>query len=184
MREGVTVYREWPGNYDIPGCGVPQPWAVRSSRNKGVNDGDPGEGQTKLDFGLLRYKFEIARLEGWNDYEAWARSGDGIQMDGGWLYPYEDELRAWNEGNGSRDQVVLRIVDGRAAMHSKIGMREDKSFIDLLNELGMCWVPASGARAERAGGAMAGEERIIDALEWRRGEKDEGGRMKDESTLG
>jgi hypothetical protein len=160
--EGVTVYREWPGGYEIPGCGVPGPWARRSSRNRGVNDGEADEGQTKLDFGLLRYKFEIARLERWADYERWAACGDGVQMDGGWLYPYEDELRAWNEGNGSRDDVALRIVDSRAAMHSKIGMREDKSFIDLLNELGMNWVPASG---ERVG---TGEERITDALEWRR----------------
>lgn len=158
----VKVYREWPGGYEIPGVGVPEPWAKKSSRNKGINDGEPDGGQKKLDFGLLRYKFEIARLERWADYEAWAAGGDGMEMDGGWRYPYEDDLRLWNEGNGSRDGVVMRIVDSRAAMHSKIGMREDKSFIDLLNELGMCWVPASG---ERVG---SGEERIINALEWRR----------------
>jgi hypothetical protein len=170
MRDGVTVYREWPGGYEIPGHGVPGAWARRSSRNRGVNDGEADEGQTKLDFGLLRYKFEIARLERWADYERWAEGGGGVQMDGGWLYPYEDELRSWNEGNGSADAVALRIVDSRAAMHSKIGMREDKAFIDLLNELGMSWVPASG---ERVG---SGEERITDALEWRR--DGEGGMAK------
>ena len=84
------------------------------------------------------------------------------------MYPYEDDLRMWNEGNGSRENVVMRIVDSRAAMHSKIGMREDKSFIDLLNELGMCWVPASGKNI--AGGV----ERIISALEWR---KDDEGKI-------
>ena len=84
------------------------------------------------------------RLEGWEDFVRWERSGAGTEMDGGWLYPDEDELEQWNEGNGSRERVAARIVDSRAAQHSKIQMREDKAFIDLLNELGMAWIPASG----------------------------------------
>ena len=159
---GVHVYREWPGSFEIPGIGVPDPWAKRSSRKGGVNDGDPDLGQRSFGFSFLRYKFEIARLEGWEDFVRWERSGSGTEMDGGWLYPDEDDLMMWNEGNGSRERVAARIVDSRAAQHSKIQMREDKAFIDLLNELGMSWVPASGKTIG------SGEQRIVDALAWQR----------------
>ena len=105
---GVQVYREWPGSFEIPGIGVPDPWAKRSSRKGGVNDGDPDLGQRSFGFSFLRYKFEIARLEGWEDFVRWERSGSGTEMDGGWLYPDEDDLMMWNEGNGSRERVAAR----------------------------------------------------------------------------
>jgi len=158
----VHVYREWPGSYEIPGIGVPDPWAKRSSRKSGINDGDPDLGQRSFGFSFLRYKYEIARLEGWHDFTRWEQSGAGTEMDGGWLYPDEDDLMQWNEGNGSREQVLARIVDSRAAQNSKIQMREDKTLIDLLNELGMAWIPASGKTIG------SGEDRIVDALSWQK----------------
>ena len=71
----VWVYREWPGDYEIPGQGVPGDWAVVSDRRGGVNDGDRGPAQEKFGFGLEKYKAEWARLEGWADAAQWAASG-------------------------------------------------------------------------------------------------------------
>ena len=70
----VWVYREWPGDYEIPGQGVPGDWAVVSDRRNGVNDGDRGPAQEKFGFGLDKYKAEWARLEGWEDAAQWALS--------------------------------------------------------------------------------------------------------------
>ena len=72
----VWVYREWPGDYEIPGQGVPGDWAVVSDRRNGINDGDRGPAQEKFGFGLDKYKAEWARLEGWEDAARWAASGE------------------------------------------------------------------------------------------------------------
>ena len=73
-RGDVWVYREWPGDYEIPGQGVPGDWAIVSDRRNGVNDGDRGPAQEKFGFGLDKYKAEWARLEGWSDAALWASS--------------------------------------------------------------------------------------------------------------
>lgn len=70
-------YREWPGNYEIPGVGVPPPWAQLSDRNRGVNDGEYAGGQEDFGMSFLKYKFEWARLERWRDYEEWANGKYG-----------------------------------------------------------------------------------------------------------
>jgi len=101
------LYREWPGNYNIPGIGVPGPWTVPSGRKDGLNDGAKGEGQGPWGFGNSRYKFEIARLEGWRDYEEWKEKGDE--------YPEKEELEDWNEGVGTREVIAARFMDSRAA---------------------------------------------------------------------
>ena len=67
VRDCVYVYREWPGNYYVPGVGVPGLWALPDGSGKKM-DGRKGPGQASFGFGLLRYKMEIARLEGWADY--------------------------------------------------------------------------------------------------------------------
>jgi hypothetical protein len=159
----VLCYREWPGADEVAGHGVPEPWAKRSSRKKGLNDGDPDGGQDKFGFSVLRYKFEIARLEGWKDWEDWTAAGSPGYVDGGCAIPDDEELEAWSDGNGSRENVAYRIVDGRACVQSKIGMMADKTLIDLLNEAGMAWEPASGAKIG------SGEDRINEALAWARG---------------
>lgn len=158
----VTVYREWPGADEVPGRGVPEPWAKRSSRKKGINDGDPDGGQQKFGFSVNRYKFEIARLEGWRDWEEWTERGSPGYEDGGSSIPDDAEIEGWNDANGSREEVAYRIVDGRACRQSKIGMEADKTLIDLLNETGMAWEAASGKHID------SGEERINGALEWAR----------------
>ena len=158
----VTVYREWPGDYEIAGVGVPEPWARKSARNKGVNDGEMAGGQEKFGFSLLRYKFEIARLEGWSDWRDWTERGEPGFEESGWRIPNEEELRRWDEAHGSAEAVRARIVDGRAAAQSKLGMSADLTLLDMLNLAGMRWQPASGAKI------ASGEERINAALDWAR----------------
>jgi hypothetical protein len=163
----VLCYREWPGADEVAGHGVPDPWAKRSSRKKGLNDGDPDGGQESFGFGVLRYKFEIARLEGWRDWEDWCADGCPGYFSGGCPIPYDDDLETWSDIHGSRENVTYRIVDGRACVQSKIGMMADKTLIDLLNEAGMSWEPASGRKI------ISGEDRINSALAWERGKEGE-----------
>ncbi len=108
------VYREWPGNYLIPGIGVPGPWAIPSGRNNGKNDGARGEGQESWGFGHLRYKFEIARLERWRHYEEWKRQN--IHKE----YPADDDLMLWDERFGAQEVIEARIMDSRAASAPRI----------------------------------------------------------------
>ncbi len=147
----VYVYREWPGEDAIPGVGVPGPWAEVSSRKLGVNDGDRGSGQEKFGFGLDRYKYEWARLEGWRDCELWKVHASEDEI------PPRYELEAWRSCNGSREPLRRRVLDSRAGSASKIGMAEDKTLFDLCCELDDGFVPASGKRVS------AGEE-LIHAL--------------------
>lgn len=157
------MYREWPGGYDVPGEGVPERWAVDSDRKAGANDGDPGGGQRSFKWGLLRYKFEIARLEGWGDFREWEASGEGVVQSGGWLYPDEEDLAEWAD-DVSDEGVEYRQVDPRACMASKLGMREDRTLIDMLNDLGMTWEPACGTRI------VSGETEINELLDYVEGE--------------
>lgn len=39
-RKEGWLRREWPGSYNIPGVGVPGPWAVARGRRRGENDGE------------------------------------------------------------------------------------------------------------------------------------------------
>lgn len=86
-REEKVIYREWPGSYEIPLVGVPGAWAVPSGRKNGDNDGDAGEGQRSFGFGLLRYKFEFARLERWRVFDEW------LIANGGQILPVDEAGR-------------------------------------------------------------------------------------------
>ena len=59
----LFMYREWPGNYEIPEQGVPGPWAVPSDKNEGLNDGARGDGQISFGWGYQQIFDEIERLE-------------------------------------------------------------------------------------------------------------------------
>jgi len=119
------LYREWPGKYYIPGIGIPGPWAIPSGRKDGLNDGDPGEGQRpSFGFGNARYKFEIARLERWEDWKIWKETNIECPAEDG--YPNEDDLKEWDtrdeEGNPVRAEeiITMRYVDSRAASSPRI----------------------------------------------------------------
>ena len=124
-------YREWPGGYEIPGVGVPGPWAVPSDRKGGINDGDRGDGQDDFGFGFLAYKREIARLEGWACYDS------GAELD---------EVEDWSELDGTAEPIEYRVIDARAASQSKIGAKENTSLFEQVSRLAEGFVPASGQK--------------------------------------
>ena len=124
-------YREWPGGYEVPGVGVPGPWAVPSDRKGGINDGDRGDGQDDFGFGFLAYKREIARLEGWADYNPDAEL---------------EEVEDWSELDGTTEPIEYRVIDARAASQSKIGAKENTSLFEQVSRLAEGFTPASGQK--------------------------------------
>jgi hypothetical protein len=148
------TYREWPGSYDIPGVGVPGPWAKPSGRKNGRNDGDKGEGQTGQGFGLLRYKFEIARLEGWEDWKRWRRDNAGL------FIPESDDLREWNERNGSEEVIYRRYIDPRAGSTASVQQEQPRTLVEELEEIGLEFTLAPGT------GVSAGLELVVNALDF------------------
>ncbi|MFA5391937.1 MAG: hypothetical protein WC331_11010 [Candidatus Omnitrophota bacterium] len=119
--QDVFLYREWPGNYEIPGVGIPGPWAIPSGKKDGINDGAPGEGQKPaFGFGNLRYKFEIARLERWADWRKHMERGAGSV--GREAYPKEEDLALWRDDipEGADEIITSRFIDSRAASEPRI----------------------------------------------------------------
>lgn len=133
--EGAYVYREWPSRYHIPGIGVPDPWAVPSSRNpsKG-NDGDRGPAQSSWGFSLLRYKFEFARLERWVEWGKWSAEGVGPDE-----VPGFDVLEEWSEEEGAEEPITCRYVDARPASAPKLEQDRVTTLHTELNAMGMWW---------------------------------------------
>jgi len=126
----VYLYREWPGDYDIPGVGVPGPWALPHGK---YADGQRGPGQESFGFGLADYKAEIARLEGWKDYKP--RPDDKQAVD--WV-------KAMFAENGSREVVLRRFLDSRYASQPHI--ENDRPVTMLVNfaEIGMFFETTPG----------------------------------------
>lgn len=155
MTGTLYFYREWPGNYEIPGQGVPGSWIVPSDKNGGVNDGARGDAQVSFGFGYNHIKFEIARLEGWKDYEDWIASGRTIDR---MPDDIDEFIGDWDEVDGVREAMEFRIIDSRAASQSKISMTGNHSLIEDLEGLMSGWQVADGQRVE------IGYSRINDKL--------------------
>jgi len=65
------VYREWPQEDEyIPGYGHTGSWAISSGKK---SDGEPGEGQSPMGFGLDAYIAEIHRIEALDGVEVFER---------------------------------------------------------------------------------------------------------------
>lgn len=136
----VWLYREWPGKYAIPGVGIPGPWAIPSGKRDGLNDGDPGEGQKpSFGFGNARYKFEIARLEGWADWAGWREDRDEK------AYPKEEELEAWDERMGALEIITSRFMDSRAASAPRTENDRPVTLQTLFDELQVFFFLTPGA---------------------------------------
>jgi len=115
-------YREWPGNYEIPGVGVPGLWAEPDGKRP---DGKKGEAQESFGFGLTKYVEEWARLEGWP--EGW-RARMNTFMEVARLEEEEEEkptklarykMAAIEEDDSGPDQgaterIHMRFMDSRA----------------------------------------------------------------------
>ena len=118
--QDVYLYREWPGNYAVPGIGTPGPWTIPSGKKDGVNDGAPGEGQKpSFGFAALRYKFEIARLERWADWRKWTMDKGQGKAE---AYPKNEDLELWRCDylNGAEEEMAMRYIDSRAASAPRI----------------------------------------------------------------
>lgn len=172
------VYREWPGSYHIPGVGVPGPWAKSSGRKKGWNDGDRDEGSDSFGFGFSRMKYEVARLEGWRDYEAWAKNQAPIDLEDGVALPMEDELEEWDEEHGAREGVVGRFMDSRPAASKRMENEGEVTLLDQWNKLdGWDWGTTPGNSVE------GGTSMIVDALGCPAGARDGGEDEEDEKEI-
>lgn len=102
------VYREWPSQFDaIPGYGVLGEWALPTGDTK-LLDGRRGPAQSSLGWGLLQYKREIARVEGWEDFDA----GSDDDQVRGWQQ-YEEDLDASFRGGQRREKINSRFLDAR-----------------------------------------------------------------------
>lgn len=107
----VYVIREWPSQHDaIPGVGVLGEWALPTGDTKQL-DGRRGPAQNSLGWGLLQYKREIARLEGWEEYHPDAS---------------DDEVRGW-----SQDPDMVSAEARRSA--ATTGRRRQRIFARFLD---------------------------------------------------
>jgi phage terminase large subunit-like protein len=110
------VRREWPGNYAIPGLGVPGPWALPDGKHP---DGRKGPAQDPMGLGLLAYKREIARLEGWK----------AATLGG--------EIAQWREDDGADERIAGRYIDSRAASSPKIENDRPVTLQEKFAEIGL-----------------------------------------------
>lgn len=129
--EEAFIVAEWPGNYEIPNIGFPGPWAVPDGRKP---DGRPGPAQRAFGFGLIQYKQEIARIEGWKDAEK-KRSGDTSESE--WV-------KGWIETNGSRMEVYMRYMDSRFASAQKAEDDRPVTLLEQFDDIGLTFLPTPG----------------------------------------
>lgn len=128
---GVFVIREWPGDYEIPGHGVPGPWALPSGS---LGDGQRGPAQDPFGFGLSDYKHEIARLEGWKDFlnpkpDTMARN---------------DWINAMFAENGARQPVLRRFLDSRYASTPHMENDRPVTMLENFAKIGMFFETTPG----------------------------------------
>jgi len=128
--QGVYLYREWPGNYHIEGVGVPGPWALPDGKHL---DGKPGPAQESFGFGLLQYKEEIAKLEGWHA----PREPKPADMS------REDWIAAWDE-EGADEPIEERYMDSRFASSAKLENDRPTTLLEEFEEIGLDFIPTPG----------------------------------------
>ena len=126
--ETLYLYREWPGNYEVPGQGVPGPWAVPSDRNDGLNDGDRGEGQISFGWSYSQIFDEIERLEDGEemafrllDSRAASQSKISKTTNRTLIEDLEDYCDGWQVADGQRVDIgYTRLNDKLVAGKYKI----------------------------------------------------------------
>jgi hypothetical protein len=165
---------EWPSRADrVPGLGVLEPWAVPSAR---WVDGAPGDGQKNLGFGYWRYKAEWARIEGWTDYERWLKEAGARRglhgsaaveaMLAGELVPTGEQVAAWDERNGARMPIAVRLMDPRVFGANKVGFARTLTLADELAEVGVYFQAARGGQK-----ITDGVEKVNALLDWDPGQQ-------------
>lgn len=124
--EQVYVRREWPGNYEIPGVGEPGPWALPGKKP----DGQAGPAQKPFGFGLRDYKREIARLEGWKDYQA-EKPAEMTEEE------WTEAIDRWDETKGARERIEERELDARFASTPRMEKDRPVTLLTQFDEIGL-----------------------------------------------
>jgi hypothetical protein len=126
------IYREWPGSYEIPGVGVPGLWALPHGR---LRDGAPGPAQDSFGFGLMDLKAELARLEGWKDFD---KPMPPTMTERDWK-------KGWSNDNGAREIVGRRFIDSRFASTPHIENDRPTTLLENYADIGLFFELTSGA---------------------------------------
>jgi hypothetical protein len=153
------VYREWPGNYYVPGEGVPGPWTLPDGKKP---DGRPGPGQKSFGWGYAAYKREIARLEGWKECSAImpSHSNHGAEVS------EEEDVRGWYEYGDADELIYERYMDARFGNVKGFDSGGMLTLIeDMEEKIALTFCPSSSA-AEGNESIRAGVSMINDALYW------------------
>jgi phage terminase large subunit-like protein len=159
--EDYYFYREWPGNYNVPGFGVPEEWAKPDGRKP---DGKRGKGQDTFGFGLLDYKREFARLERWTDFRKYGDDHGGhggteernatsdiehrtsnnqhptsnVQQD------RELTVAEWREEHGAEEKIRERLMDSRFASSPRPEQDRPVTLLEEFDEIGLYFMPTPG----------------------------------------
>jgi len=146
--EEVYVYREWPNQVEaIPGQGFVGPWAEPSDNLKKL-DGKKGPAQKNFGWGLCSHKKEIARIEGWECYEARATN---------------EQIKAWKENGPAKEKVEMRLLDARFGNTKGVNEGGQINLFDQFDEIGLTFYESeSGSRHSIDDGVQM----INDALEY------------------
>jgi hypothetical protein len=124
--QAAYVYREWPGNYAIPGMGVLGPWAEASGKATEF-DGKKGPAQKSIGWGFLSYKEEIARLEGWQAYEA----GKPEKMH------HQDWIASLGATGPTKEKIRSRFMDARFGNVKSLEDGGMKTLLESFDEIGL-----------------------------------------------
>lgn len=148
-KDRVSILRrEWPGNYEIPGVGVPGPWAETDSNKL---DGAAGPAQQDFGFGLERLKLEICRLERWTDWQNQMKMADQNQRK---------PARILDERYGSEEPIDRRFMDSRAASTPYQSNDRPTTLLTDFEEMRVFFEPTPGFNEDE------GLKKINDALDY------------------
>jgi phage terminase large subunit-like protein len=147
--QGLTIYREWPGTIEIPGYGAPGLWAIPDGKKA---DGRAGPAQKALGFGLLAYKREIARLEGWKVRQQGAAAETGPRQQGA---AAETGPREWDQFGPAEERIALRFMDSRFADSKIIGDVGSTTLLDEFEGIGLSFLPTCTEGASRISEGVA-----------------------------
>lgn len=149
--EAIYIYREWPGSYYIDGVGVPGPWALPDGKKP---DGRPGPAQKSFGWGYLRYKEELARLEGWRD----AQKEKPADMS------HADWVKSWESFNGADQPVYERFIDSRFASEPRMEQDRPTTMLTDFEDIGLIFQPTVGGDSRES--INEGVQKINDALDY------------------
>ena len=128
----IFIYREWPGNYAIPGLGMLGVWAEQGGAGKRF-DGKKGPAQSPIGWGAARYKEEIARLEGW----ILAKEERPERMN------YEDWVKSWGEHGPTKEKIYRRYMDARFGAVNNLQSGGVKSLFETFDDVGLTFEPTN-----------------------------------------